>query len=989
MMLDNALLTTLRKATDTSTLLQTVVNEADALGWAMHVRYDELVFSTQKHIVAPTLQVWLSQNDSLNAPMVMGDEGLIYPLGNRRNVAISPNTPEAWWLVDWLKLRLSVLEITGSSALTESTKRRMRELSMLNAVSALLSQQFGNDDVWTALLKEVRQFFTSVLMSVAFYHPDGTFSVPHDPETHQPRFSLPPAPLARAVIAKGDALVFHDLHNAESELAKLGIVRASDLDKMRTWVGVPLKQRDHTPFGILSFYSATPNILAEEEITSIKLIGAQIALALDNNRLLDETKRSLATLEKRTQRLTSLHQLATMLNHTLDLNDVFQRTSRLLVELFEVDHVGILRLNALDGHFYLVSEYPETGAIGELVVRKNTPDYHLSMQIIRANKPLIVSRQNVDEHMGAKSKRQEIWRRVGGGITLIMPLLVQDRVLGSIGLDVKDPDHSFSEEEVETFMTIAAQVSIAIRNAELYEEAVEANRLKSEFLANISHELRTPLNAIIGYTELLLSDTYGVLNEKQADRLHRVHKSGKGLLEIINDILDLSRIEAGRIELELVPINIEDVARDAVNTIAALAEQKGLELEIRAIPPLPTLRADAQRLRQVLLNLLSNAVKFTHRGVISITLELVHFTNQNSRDHRIQLPLHISGVQDGHWLMVAVQDSGIGIKPEYLRVIFDAFRQADGSSVRQYEGTGLGLAISERLIKMHGGVIWAESVIDSGSTFYFLLPSAPPAEETLEIPAANDENPTILVIDDDSGTLQLVEDCLTHSGYRVVTSRDALQALDLIPRVLPNAIITDVVMPQMDGWELLRRLKSDPETQDIPVIVQSVLDKRTTGLYLGASDYLIKPVNQQTLLDTLARFVHIPVVKPILIVDDKDNHRLLMQEVLEAASYPVAVVNTGEKALAWLRQSEPSLLILDVMMPGISGFEVLRVLREADPQQRIPIIIATARDLTTGEKLKIERLGAQFMHKHHMTGNTLVEYVRIALNRRLQRHRSL
>jgi signal transduction histidine kinase/CheY-like chemotaxis protein len=989
MTLDNVLLTTLREATDVITLLQTVVSEADALGWAMHIRYDELAFATQKHNIPSSLQVWLTQNDTVAKPTVVDEDGLIYPLGARRTVAVSPNLPEVWWLVDWLKLRLSVLEVTGSSALTEYTKRRMRELSMLNAVSALLSQQFGSDNIWTALLKEVRQFFSSVLMNVAFYHEDGSFSVPRDPETHQPLFSLPPEPLARAVIAKGDVLVFHDLHNAESELARLGIKQPSELGNVRTWVGVPLVHRNNAPIGILSFHSATANILAEEEITSIKLIGAQIALALENHRLLGETKRSLATLEKRTQRLTSLHQLATMLNHTLDLNEVLQRTSRLLVELFEVDHVGVLRLNAHDGHLYLVSEYPETGAIGELVVRKNTPDYHTSMEIIRANQPLIINRQNVDEHMGAKSRRQEIWRRVGGGVTLIMPLLVQDRVLGSIGLDVKDPHYTFSEGEVETFMTIAAQVSIAIRNAELYEEAVQANRLKSEFLANISHELRTPLNAIIGYTELLLSDTYGVLNEKQADRLQRVHKSGKGLLEIINDILDLSRIEAGRIELEFVPVNIEDVVRDAVNTIATLAEQKGLELEVRATPPLPTLRADAQRLRQVMLNLLSNAVKFTHRGAISVSLELIHLTSQNSRDHRIQLPLHVGSVQDGHWLMVAVHDTGIGIKPEYLRVIFDAFRQADGSSVRQYEGTGLGLAISERLVKMHGGVIWAESVVDSGSTFYFLLPTAPPAEETLEIPASSDNYPVILVIDDDNGTLQLVEDCLTHSGYRVVTSRDAMQALDLIPRVLPQAIITDVVMPQMDGWELLRRLKSEPETQDIPVIVQSVLDRRTTGLYLGASDYLIKPVNQQTLLDVLARFVHIEVYKPILIVDDKDNHRLLMQEVLEAAGYPVAVVNTGEKALAWLEESEPSLLILDVMMPGISGFEVLRVLRETDPEHKIPIIIATARELTTGEKLKIERFGAQFMHKHHMTGNTLVEYVRIALNRRLQRHRSL
>jgi len=986
MMLDSALLSCLKEAESPYDLLNTLIAEADKRKWALFAVYQGVMHQTIKPL-PDALTAWLSTNDAPITPLEVSG-GVVYPLGQEKVIVFSESTDGVMWFAEWLKLRLSMLHLTTSSQHFEDTNRRMREMESLNNISKLFSKYFGSDAIWSPLLAELSALFSKLRVVVAFW--DDTNNTFYQPVLERKSQQHPIIePLALAVMQSQNILALQDAHNSPAELERIGINDKEVLGGVRSWIGTPLVNRNGDAMGVFCLFSHAPNAYQASDLSVIRAIGAQLSMALDNARLLQQATSSLQAIQTQTNRMASLHRIALMLSNTLDPQEMLTQSAQLLADLFNVDHVGILRLNPNDNNIYFAAEYPDSRLSGIVISPKHSVDYQKILSDIRRNQPIVVTQKNASEVVG-QEKRGDMWRNASrSGTTLIMPMVINDQIMGSLGLDSYNPQRIFDEEEIETLMTVAAQIGTALQNAELYEKAVETNHLKNEFLANISHELRTPLNAIIGYTELLANGAYGELNDQQNDRLMRVHRSGKNLLEIINDILDLSKIEAGRMELEVVSLNVEDVVQDVIMTIDTLAEQKGLELQVRVVPPVPSIKADSQRIRQVVTNLLSNAVKFTHKGVVAVTVQLVNLVNHISTDRRIQVPSYLGSIADGHWLMIAVSDSGIGIKPEHQRVIFDAFRQADGSSVREYEGTGLGLAISERLVKMHNGYIWVESTVNSGSTFYVLLPAMPPAEDTLEILLYDDKRPILLVIDDDMATLQLTEDYLVNSGYQVVTSRDAVQALDIIPRIKPATIITDVVMPHIDGWELLRRLKTDPETQHIPIIVQSVLDKRTTGLYLGASEYLIKPINQPLLLETLARFVHIMVEKPILIVDDKNHHRLLMQDVLQSAGYPVEAVNTGEKALEWVKENEPSMLIVDVMMPGISGFEVLRVLRDRDPEQKIPVILTTARDLTVGEKRKVEGLGAQFMGKSQMSGNTLVENVRIALNRRLQKHHSL
>jgi signal transduction histidine kinase len=299
---------------------------------------------------------------------------------------------------------------------------------------------------------------------------------------------------------------------------------------------------------------------------------------------------------------------------------------------------------------------------------------------------------------------------------LTIRLEVKDKVIGSIGLDCIER-REFTEGEIETCRTLASQIALAVENSDLYERALVATRLKSEFMTNISHELRTPLNAILGYTEGVLGGLYGKLTEKQTDRLQRVFHNAQGLLALISDVLDLSEIQAGKMTLELTPQEIEPIITAVVHQVAPLAESKKLALSTDIPSSLPRVFVDNARLRQVLLNLVSNAVKFTREGSVQVRAEPLTIVNGECQEHDLGAQLN-----DGHWLAVAIEDTGIGIARENFKIIFDAFRQVDGSTVREFQGTGLGLAITEQLVEMHGGKLWVESEVGHGSRFTFALP---------------------------------------------------------------------------------------------------------------------------------------------------------------------------------------------------------------------------------------------------------------------------
>jgi CheY-like chemotaxis protein len=499
----------------------------------------------------------------------------------------------------------------------------------------------------------------------------------------------------------------------------------------------------------------------------------------------------------------------------------------------------------------------------------------------------------------------------------------------------------------------------------------------------MSHELRTPLNAIIGYSELLLSQVYGELNSKQIDRLMRVNTGGKHLLELINDVLDLSKIEAGQMELSLDALSVTEVVYDAIADVTPQADAKGIKLNLHLHPDLPNIHADAGRIRQILTNLLDNAVKFTHDG--SITLEVTFSSLRDGYTLSGRVPPDYVGAKDGDWLSIAVTDTGIGISKEDQTIIFDAFRQADGSSVRKYEGTGLGLAITQQLVKLHHGYIWVESETGQGSTFTVLLPFSPPQEFKSFIPEqADPDRPLILVVDDDPTALQLVQDYLSQDRYQVIGTTSPTQALELARKLRPAAVITDIMMPDISGWEVLRELKSDAEISDIPVIILSIIDQKTVGFYLGAADYLVKPINRDDLQKSLERVARAEAQFPILIVDDNPTDRDFLAQLLQHVGYDVAQADSGEAALAWLNEQPASLILLDLTLPGMSGLDVLNHLSSDATTNQIPVIVVTNVGMSDEKVSALRDKVAPVLQKSELSGNALAQQVQIALNRRLR-----
>jgi CheY-like chemotaxis protein/anti-sigma regulatory factor (Ser/Thr protein kinase) len=480
------------------------------------------------------------------------------------------------------------------------------------------------------------------------------------------------------------------------------------------------------------------------------------------------------------------------------------------------------------------------------------------------------------------------------------------------------------------------------------------------FLANMSHELRTPLNSIIGFSRVILKGIDGPTSEMQQQDLTAIYNSGQHLLGLINDILDLSKIEAGKMELAFDEVNLTDVINGVMSTVVGLVKDRPIKLVKNIQENLPTVRADAIRVRQVLLNLLSNAAKFTTEG--SITVEAT-----------------VSSGQAGHpEMLISVTDTGPGIDPKNQGKLFQPFSQVDDSLTRKTSGSGLGLSISQQLIQMHGGQIGVHSSLGKGSTFYFTLPLYRGKEKE----DASQNGKVILAIDDDPQVISLYERYLQPQGYQVIPLTNPAQAKERAKQLKPYAITLDIMMPDRDGWSVLNDLKSDSETRDIPVIICSIIEDLERGFSFGAADYLLKPILEDDLLNALDRLNQDGSIRTVLVVDDNPSDLRLIEKILnEHGRYKAILAESGQKGWEIILSHVPHAVVLDLFMPEMDGFTILEKMREDPKLQDIPVVVVSGVDLSAEQQQQLKEFGQRLLTKGTLKESDLLNTIERALKR--------
>ncbi len=680
---------------------------------------------------------------------------------------------------------------------------------------------------------------------------------------------------------------------------------------------------------------------------------ALLVLLLIGKVYIDDSRRRAAESEQQNKALTrsveemrALGEVGRAVSSTLDLEAVLVTIITHAVELSKADAGGTIY--EFDEAIEVFEPRANYGLSDEAVRMLHESQLRMGEGAVGQAAALRSVVQIPDVEQDPSYRKRDIIQRFGFRALLAVPLLREDSVIGALVVRRKTAGE-FPDSVVTLLQTFAGQSVLAIQNARLFQEVREksqqlevASQLKSQFLANMSHELRTPLNAIIGVTEMLQEDARDLKREDDLEPLERVLRAARHLLALINDILDLSKIEAGKMDIHIESFAIAPLIEDVVQTIGTMAAKNGNEVVVNCAPNIGTMRADQTRIRQALLNLASNANKFTERGTVTIGAKRA---TEAGRE----------------WVTMAVTDTGIGLTPEQMGKLFHEFVQADASTTRKYGGTGLGLAISRRFCQMMGGDITVASELGRGSTFTIRLPAevgvVQPAAAVREAAAprpgaAQSGGPTILVVDDDQTVREVMARYLTREGFSVVTASGGHEGLRLARELHPAAITLDVMMPDLDGWTVLAAIKGDPELADIPVILMTIVDEKNRGYSLGATDYMVKPVDRARLSGVL-RNICGAVGRQVLLVDDDDMMRRGMRKALDQDGWQVSEAENGRVALARLAEARPDIIMLDLMMPEMDGFEFLVEMRSRAEWRDIPVLVVTAKDLTAEERSRL------------------------------------
>jgi PAS domain S-box-containing protein len=719
------------------------------------------------------------------------------------------------------------------------------------------------------------------------------------------------------------------------------------------WLGVPMRTEGGVR-GVIAVQSYDLSIrITEAHKDILVVLATQTTAAL-------ERLQAREALQRRNTYLAASAEISRLVTSTLDLNSIFTRTVSLIGDRFGFYFAAIYIIDETGFHAALREAKGEAGEkmkaqrytisvgshsmigqvadIGEIKVTNN-----VELEPLYQPNPLLLDTQS----------------------QAAIPLRVGERKIGVIDIQSKELD-AFSQDELNVLQSLADQVAIAIDNASSYErsqelikELQELDQLKSQFLANMSHELRTPLNSIIGFSRVILKGIDGPVTDMQHQDLTAIYNSGQHLLGLINDILDLARIEAGKMELNFEEVKLTEMVNSVFSTAKGLVKEKPIQLVAKIPADMPTVRGDTMRVRQVLINLLSNASKFTDEG--SITVETSVQIGSNGKPEA----------------MIRVIDTGPGISEEGQARLFKAFSQVDGSATRKTGGSGLGLSICANLVQLHGGHIGVTSTEGHGSTFWFTLPLFnPPA---VEIP---DDKKLILAIDDDPQVISLYERYLNSQGYYVVPLTDPSRAKEKILELKPYAVTLDIMMPNIDGWTVLTNLKTDPETRQVPVVICSIIEQSDKGFNLGASDYLVKPILEEDLVNAVNKLNKNGNIREVLVIDDDANDLRLIEKILtEHGRYKAILAHGGRAGWEAINAKHPQAIILDIFMPEMDGFTILEKLRESPTLRDIPVLVVSGGGLTNEQHQQLADYGQRLITKGSLKEDELLASIETALQR--------
>jgi signal transduction histidine kinase/CheY-like chemotaxis protein/HAMP domain-containing protein len=732
-----------------------------------------------------------------------------------------------------------------------------------------------------------------------------------------------------------------------------------ELGGARTLIVVPMLKESEL-VGAIAIFRQEVRPFTDKQIDLVSNFASQAVIAIENVRLLTELRARTDELGQSVEELRALGEVSQAVNSTLDLQTVLSTIVAKAVQLSDTDGGSIYVHDEAQQEFQLQANYGMSDDLIAALKEHHTDISGAVAGTAKQGEPVQVPDMQAEAPMPAN----ELMLRAGYRARLLVPLMRFNEVMGALVVRRKAPGE-FSKNTIDLLRTFAAQSVLAIQNARLFQEIEEkgrqlelASQHKSQFVASMSHELRTPLNAIIGLTEMMVTNAPRFGTEKAAEPLKRVHRAGQHLLGLINQVLDLSKIEAGKLELNPESVSLAPLVDEVVGTARQLAQQNKNNLVVEAQEKLGMLTVDPMRLRQILLNLLSNACKFTSQG---------------------EVKLRVRKVADGrNWVEFAVADTGIGMTPEQQAKLFEEFTQADSSTARRYGGTGLGLAITRKLARMMGGDVMVASEPGKGSIFTVRLPAGP---DTAARSATNGGRPPssdcVLVVDDDATARELIAEHLKAEGFSVATAAGGLEGLKLAKELRPIAITLDVMMPDLDGWSVLAALRQDPELAEIPVIMITILDEHRRGVALGAAGYLTKPIDRERLTRMIGRFrAPARATRVMLVEDDASQRERLRGWLADERHWAVQEAANGREALGLLQHAKPDVILLDLMMPEMDGFAVVAALQKEPRWREIPVVVITARDLDAKDRERLNSGVRSVLVKETFRPADLVERIR-------------